>query len=40
MICAKILGVSWPRPHPVWGKIIWAPARLSQDEAIHRTWSL
>jgi len=30
---SNILRVRWPRPHPVWGKFICAPARLSQDES-------
>jgi len=30
----KTLGVTWPRPRPFLGKIIWAPARLFQEEAV------
>jgi len=39
MICQNFLGVSWPFPHPVLGKIICAPARLTQDKAMYKTWS-
>jgi len=36
----KIFWVTWPRPRPFWGEIIWAPAQLSPDEAVYQIWSL
>jgi len=37
----KIVGVTWPRPRPLSGKIMCAPARHSPYKAAaHRIWSL
>jgi len=34
----KILRVTRPKPSP-FGEIIYAPARLSQDEAMYQIWT-
>jgi len=36
----KIVGVTWPRPRPLSGKIICAPARHCPYKAAHQIWSL
>jgi len=36
----KIVGVTWPRPHPLSGKIICVPARHSPYKAAYQIWSL
>jgi len=36
----KIVGVAWPRPRPLSGKIICAPAGHSPYKAAYRIWSL
>jgi len=36
----KIVGVTWPRPRPLSGKIICAPARHSRYKAAYQIWSL
>jgi len=36
----QIVGVTWPRPRPLLGKIIPAPARHSPYKAAHQIWSL
>jgi len=37
---AKIVGVTWPRPRPLSGKIICAPARHCPHKAAYQIWSL
>jgi len=37
---SKIVGVTWPRPRPLSGKIICAPARHSRYKAAYQIWSL
>jgi len=37
---AKIVGVTWPRPRPVSGKIICAPAQHCPYKAVYQIWSL
>jgi len=39
-VLPKIVGVAWPRPRPLSGKIICAPARHSQYKAAYKIWSL
>jgi len=36
----KIVGVTWPRPRPLTGKIIIALARHSRCKAAYQIWSL
>jgi len=36
----KIVGVTWPRPRPLSGKIICAPARHSRYKNAYQIWSL
>jgi len=36
----KIVGVTWPRPPRLSGKIICAPARHSRYKAAYQIWSL
>jgi len=36
----KIVGVTWPRPRPLWGKIICAAARHSIHKDAFQIWSL
>jgi len=35
----KIVGVTWPRPHPLSGKIICALPRHSPYKAAYQIWS-
>jgi len=37
---SKIVGVTWPRPRPLSGKIICAPARHSRYKPAYQIWSL
>jgi len=37
---AKIIGVTWPRPRPLSGKFICAPAWHPQYKAAYQIWSL
>jgi len=37
---AKIVGVTWPRPCPLSGRIICAPARHWPYKAAYQIWSL
>jgi len=36
----KVVGVTWPRPHPLWGKIICAPARHFPYKAAYQSPNL
>jgi len=36
----EIVGATWPRPRPLSGKIIRAPARHSWYKAVYQIWSL
>jgi len=36
----NIVGVTWPRPRPLSGKIICAPARHSRYKVAYQIWSL
>jgi len=36
----KIVGVTWPRPRPLWGEIICAPTWHSPYKAAYQIWSL
>jgi len=39
-ILPKIVGVTWPKPRLLSGKVICAPARHSWYKAAHKIWSL
>jgi len=39
-VLPKILVVTWPKPRPLSGKFICAPARHSRYKAAYQIWSL
>jgi len=37
---SKIVGLTWPRPRSIWGKIICAHAQHSSYKDAYQIWSL